>query len=171
MDDYISKPVDPLRMFAVLRSRMKGWHGKQQNTLLQKPEAQIIQADAIPQSLPGIDLPDVLKRLNGNFALLKSLLQSFQKLSANTKLELSDAIVAQNAKQGEELAHTMLGTAGNLGATRLSVVSGKLERAFRAHEWEAIEKLSDEYNLAHEEVVHGLQAYFSKNENSKNKVL
>jgi HPt (histidine-containing phosphotransfer) domain-containing protein len=70
----------------------------------------------------------------------------------DTPLRLREAIEAAGKRESEPLriaAHTLKGSANNLGARRLGLVAGALENAARAGDWETITRrmpeLSEEY--------------------------
>jgi signal transduction histidine kinase/DNA-binding response OmpR family regulator len=144
MNDYISKPVQP----ALLLSRLASI--AQQSPLgtgMTAPAAAIgIDQDGEP---PILDL-DLLSDLESTLssAKLRSLISLYL-----TDMELQLAHIAGHAAAGDleqvsRGAHSIVGTAGNLGAMRTSAVARRLETACGSAHREHVHRLIDELNNA-----------------------
>jgi HPt (histidine-containing phosphotransfer) domain-containing protein len=83
----------------------------------------------VPEVLPGIDMQSVLRRLNGNTALLKKLLNQFLTDHTDTFNRVKGALEDGDTKLAKRLVHTVKGVAGNLGAIRLHSAAQRLEGA------------------------------------------
>jgi len=135
MNDHVSKPIDP----DVLFSTMMRWA---------KPRPRLgIESDANPlhtgtthakttdeTSLPeiaGINLADGLRRLAGNRRLYRDLLGQFVAKESGAAAQISAALESGDPKLAERIAHTVKGTAGNLGITEVQSEAQKLEKAIR----------------------------------------
>jgi polar amino acid transport system substrate-binding protein len=69
----------------------------------------------LPQSLPGVDLENALKRVAGQSALLVRLLILFSTEHDTDAQQLRQAIADDNQEQQKALIHTLKGVSGNLG--------------------------------------------------------
>src|ERR1700756_5311902 len=135
MNDHVSKPIDP----DVLFSTMMRWA---------KPRPRLgIESDANPlhtgttqakttdeTSLPeiaGINLADGLRRLAGNRRLYRDLLGQFVAKESGAAAQISAALESGDPKLAERIAHTVKGTAGNLGIKEVQSEAQKLEKAIR----------------------------------------
>ena len=142
MNDYITKPIDA----RILIDTVKRWTGA---VLTAVPQTVLLSDDA----WPGIDRPAALLRVNGNIALLRRLLHLLATEYADTPQRIASAIATSDWKTAARLAHTVVGSAGNLSATRLYAVAQTLEAALqRANAAEATVLLS-EFTDAFAEVV------------------
>ena len=86
----------------------------------------------LPTSLPGIDVASALPRVAGNKKLYVKLLRHVAAESPSTKENLAAAIMAGNADQVRELAHSLKGAAANLSITEVAAAAEKLEHAAKA---------------------------------------
>ncbi len=82
MNGHVTKPIDPDQLFATLQKWIKPSEkrvqARQPEISVEGPESQAIpEEEELPESLPGFDLSDGLKRLQGNKRLYRKLLLSF----------------------------------------------------------------------------------------------
>jgi signal transduction histidine kinase/CheY-like chemotaxis protein/HPt (histidine-containing phosphotransfer) domain-containing protein len=82
--------------------------------------------------LPGIDMNAGLKRLRGDQHLYHKLLRNFYQDYQNIVKKISDALQEGDIKTAQGLAHTLKGTAGNLGAYHLYEASKTIEMTLSA---------------------------------------
>jgi two-component system sensor histidine kinase/response regulator len=134
MNDHVTKPIDPDQLFSTLKKWIKP-SGKraeiqQPGIPVEPPEsdkaAQI--EETLPKSLPGFDLTDGLKRLQGNKTLYRKLLLSFAKDYNSVANEIRQALDAKDFDQAHSLVHNLKGLAGNLAATDLQAAAVNLEK-------------------------------------------
>jgi len=145
MNDYITKPIEPERLFEVLA----GWIIGRAAPALPAPgsgsgsvpEAQAGIADGGGSAAglasesgidAGIDTSAALVRLGGNRRLLTVLLEKFVEEFAGTPAQLAAAIGAGNTEQAALLVHKVKGAAGNLSMDQLHRCSGILELQLRS---------------------------------------
>jgi CheY-like chemotaxis protein len=135
MNDHVSKPIDP----DVLFSTMMRW-AKPRPRLGVESQATPLHTGTTPAktadetSLPeiaGINLADGLRRLAGNRRLYRDLLGQFVAKESAAAAQISAALESGDLKLAERIAHTVKGTAGNLGITEVQSEAQKLEKAIR----------------------------------------
>jgi CheY-like chemotaxis protein len=139
MNDHVTKPIDPDRLFSTLQKWVKPSGERVQ---VQQPEAPVgrpeldktVQEEELPASLMGFDLADGLKRLQGNKRLYRKLLVSFATDYQPVANEIRHALDAEDFDQAHSLVHNLKGLAGNLAATRLQVAAGNLEKLVKGAE-------------------------------------
>jgi len=155
MNDYITKPFDVDDLFSVLEKWITAHKQTiHQSYLSSESTQQIFKApqpkqienkeklifnpfqsadvekqmrDLFPDKLPGIDISAGLKRLNGDYHLYHKLLRDFYQYYQDIVKRMRDALQTSKFKTAQRLAHTIKGTAGNLGATQLSETSNLIE--------------------------------------------
>jgi signal transduction histidine kinase/CheY-like chemotaxis protein len=135
MNDHVSKPIDP----DVLFSTMMRWAKprprlgiESQANLLHTGTTQAKTTDetSLPE-IAGINLADGLRRLAGNRRLYRDLLGQFVAKEGGAAAQISAALESGDPKLAERIAHTVKGTAGNLGITEVQSEAQKLEKAIR----------------------------------------
>ena len=77
--------------------------------------------------LPGIELADVMARLDGDLALLGRLLPQFIDASETRGAALRKALAAENAAEAGALLHQMKGSASSVGAMTLAALAARAE--------------------------------------------
>ena len=113
MSDHIAKPLDVRAMFATLAKWIR-------------PAA--AKVNGLPP-LPGIDVAAGLATTLGNESLYTRLLRKFRDANASFGDQFQAARTAADATAPARAAHTLKGTAGNLGARGVQAAAEALERA------------------------------------------
>jgi signal transduction histidine kinase/CheY-like chemotaxis protein/HPt (histidine-containing phosphotransfer) domain-containing protein len=114
MDDYISKPIAPERLVAVLGK----WLPADGRTVLAEPPA----ADACPDDLAvltSVDAREGIRRIGGSVEAYRRQLRRFRENYPDAAAELQRLIAEQGAMAGEAYCHSLKGVSGNLGANEL----------------------------------------------------
>jgi two-component system sensor histidine kinase/response regulator len=81
--------------------------------------------------LEGFDLPGALRRVAGNSALYRQLLQSLVHTQADAAERLQAALQSENLKEAAQILHALKGISANLGATALADATTELEAALQ----------------------------------------
>jgi CheY-like chemotaxis protein len=158
MDDYVSKPIEPERLFEVLQLWISGDRKRQE--FLTQGRNQQKKSGEMPvrfQEISGFDTQAALARLGGNIELYKKLLHKFSRTHVANLDALRKALKHGNRKQAEELAHTLAGVSGNLGANALQQAASDLETALKTESSEILEHLFETLASDFELVVHAIQ--------------
>jgi PAS domain S-box-containing protein len=126
MNDHIAKPLNVHQMFATMAQWIKP---KASPGAPAPSEARpAVEGDALPE-LPGIDTSAGLATTMGNAKLYKRLLVKFRDSQADFAALFAAARGDADATAATRCAHTLKGTAGNIGAKGLQAAAGELERA------------------------------------------
>ena len=132
MNDHIAKPIDPDELFAALLRWIKPRDRGSPATEV-TPEASRSAAVPAPDSgsleIPGIDTKAALRRTGGNRKRYESLLRKFAQPSAGGVEEIRAALAAGDTETAARAAHSLKGSAANLGASALAEVAAKAETA------------------------------------------
>jgi signal transduction histidine kinase/CheY-like chemotaxis protein len=128
MQDYISKPVQPEKLYATLTR----WIGAKMTAVAPPPlPASEPAGPALPglSNLSGIDSAWGLRHVAGNLALYLQLLDRFRA----TQRDAGDAIRADweagRRQEAAARAHQLRGVAGNIGARELQTLAQAVEEA------------------------------------------
>jgi HPt (histidine-containing phosphotransfer) domain-containing protein len=140
MNDNITKPIDPDKLFATLQNWIKP---VSQRAAVQippvldappDPDQMVPEEDELPESLPGFDLAVGLDRLRGNKHLYRKILLDFGTKYTKVGDEIHKALDAKDLNQAHSLIHNLKGLAGNLAATELQTAAVNLEKLVKGVE-------------------------------------
>jgi CheY-like chemotaxis protein len=127
MNGHVTKPIDPDQLFSTLQKWIKP---SEKRVQVQQPEVLVEQSEPdkavpaeeeLPEYLPGFDLADGLKRLQGNKKLYRKLLLSFATDYNAAANEIRQALDSEDF-------HNLKGLAGNLAATDLQAAAMSMEK-------------------------------------------
>jgi len=157
MDDHLTKPIDPEALIQTL-SR---WIPPKQDA--DAPEDQgeeqgavniaerSLPADLAPlRNIPGVNVADGVRRTGGNrelyLDLTRQFLDSFANAAEDIEALLQDAAKSSGQKgntrmKAELLAHSLKGSAANLGLNGLAQAAGVVELGIKAGETDLLERL------------------------------
>ena len=111
MNDHVAKPIEPFQLVSTLLR----W--------IDPSKVVVLKEQVIPDwpDLPGVDVKTALRRVSGNVALLRNLLEDFASCWGD---------VVEKVGEGEErriAMHTLRGTAATLGMDEVAAAAGELE--------------------------------------------
>ncbi len=135
---YVSKPFEPDQLIETLITLL---HGKEPNVQERGETSKNILADTAYT----VDFNDGIKRMGGDEAIYRLVLQSFTDENSGVAEELRSAIRSKSFAQGEQIAHKIKSSAGNIGAKNLHDIAVELQRAFKEENESAIMELSSDF--------------------------
>jgi len=125
MNDHITKPLDLGQMFTI----MARWITPARPAVGPARPASAPQAATLgTSSLSSLDTADGLSRCMGNMSLYHRLLKGFAKTQQDFPQQFA---AAPDTTARQQLAHSLKGLAGNIGATRLHLAVNQLEAAMQ----------------------------------------
>lgn len=157
MNDFIGKPVDPLRLEMVLRKwlRPKSFAG----STLPEHESGVV---GLPKSICGLDMVVGLRATRGKTDLYLKILRNFQAGYRDAADGIVAALNSNDFVGAERQIHTLKGVAGSLGAFELHSCVAKLEVAIRKRREPAeMEPLLVELRHELNALLQGLDKHFS----------
>jgi signal transduction histidine kinase/CheY-like chemotaxis protein len=133
MDGYVSKPISQDRLFHTIWKLVEE---RKRPPLTKEPEAvaaerPITKIEELPRSLPGIDIQEALKALNIDDDTFKGILIGFLRYNKDTMNKIRAALDEKDWESLMHLAHSLKGSAGNIGAYDLHEAAQELETACR----------------------------------------
>ena len=151
MNDYVTKPIEPERLFAVLAS----WIRLDPSRVA--AAVPVVAEDDAPPAVPGIDMTAALARLGGNRQLLASLLEKFVEEFEPSPERLLAAIEQGAFEQAALQVHKVRGAAGNLSMPDLHRVASELEQLLLAPSGGKLDESLAAFGAALETVIDGVQ--------------
>jgi CheY-like chemotaxis protein len=134
MNGHVTKPIDPEQLFGTLQ---KWIQPSEKRVQAEQPQVQaepletdkaVPEERELPENLPGFDLTDGLKRLQGNKRLYRRLLLNFGTDYCESAHDIRIAMDAEDFDRAHSLVHNLKGLAGNLAATELQTAAVNLEK-------------------------------------------
>ena len=157
MWDHIPKPLKVDQMYATIARWIHPRQGRDvQGSAVEPAEAPAAKVEGL--DLPGIDVVAGLATAVGNQKLYRRLLLKFRDGQLAFESEFRAALKDAQGEAATRCAHTLKGTAGNIGAKALYDAASALEQACKGHAAEAqIEVLLQAVLAQLNPVLQGLQ--------------
>ena len=164
--DHVPKPIDKKHLYEVLLKWIRPRAGLGM-TAIHYPEMSSEESHSplLDIDLPGIDVANVLDRLNGNQKLLRLLLTEFHRdfaLAADTLQTLLSGRRQDDHENAGRLAHTIRGMAGNLSAKKLFIAAELLEKAIKAGQKEAWVDLLADFKIELMQILQSIVALITE---------
>lgn len=154
MNDHITKPVAPERLFAVLARWVTPPPGAAVHPVLQPPPA-ALPADLA--ALEGIDAAAGLRRIGGNHETYRRQLLRFAGRYRGAAAELRRLAAKHGPAQAGDYCHALKGVAGNAGAQAVFSQAGAVETCLREH-GQLDEAALDQLDKALQHAIAGIDA-------------
>jgi CheY-like chemotaxis protein/HPt (histidine-containing phosphotransfer) domain-containing protein len=137
MNGHIDKPIEPDALLDVIqryRPHSSGNVAAVPPTEIARETrpASVTPADAPVPEIPGMNVADGLRRLRNNGTVYRSLLRMFMNDYDSFTADLDADISEGRWQDAVRRAHTLKGTAANLGAMKVAKAAGALEAALGA---------------------------------------
>ncbi|MBL4615299.1 MAG: response regulator [Magnetovibrio sp.] len=146
MNDFVTKPIDVMGLYATLlkwicasRSRSLGSLSRHKMTPVLDMN---VDATTLPDQLDGFDLVDGLDRMLGRPELYLKFLLKLDEGYAGDGKKIRDALDRGDTDTAHRTAHTMKGVAGNLSATDLYQAAMDLDAGFKRGDQDLSELLN-----------------------------
>jgi len=151
MNDYLTKPVDEQRLYAVLCKWIKPGKREIPGAFSEREKRTPESGAGLPDDLPGIDLKAALRRVRGDAGLLKMMLGSFLEKYEHAAGEIGTLLDRGNLRDARKLTHAIKGVSGNLRADALFAAVRELDSALREEKAEEARPLLEVFagKLAH----------------------
>ena len=184
MNDHVTKPVDPDRLYAALaqfradspsqptgkpaRKKKKPAAKTEKTDTAQpkdkNPAAASPDTDSLPDHIPGIDMEKARAMMRGNDAILGRLLSDFHSKYMDHAGMIAELLAGGDVETAERTAHTLKGVSGNLRAQRVFDAAKALDDQLRKDaDAPDVAVLLTELERSLDEVRDALSAVFEKN--------
>lgn len=158
MNDYISKPINPNALKAVLIKWLLGGVLPENGTGLSASAAPTVEE----KEFCVWDEADVLNRIRGNEEMLIKIIRSFMADSGRSVSELQEAIANKDFSGAQLHAHSIKGSAGNLSAHKLESLAKKLEFAAQEGKSEVLREGIGDLEAGLKETIEVLETYIKQ---------
>ncbi len=139
MDDFITKPIEPERLKAVLEQHL---------TRSQRA------GDTAAVALPEVDSSRLRDLAQGDAALARGLIETFIESGRRALADIRAGMANGDAALVRRAAHTLNGSSANMGARTLQQAAAALERAAQAQPTAGLQELSralsERFGAAHD---------------------
>lgn len=154
IDAYLTKPVEVKRILGLIESIVPYEKRAGAKTPpLAGPQTE--ERAAQRESLPSVIDPEIMRELQclgGNTDFVEKLIRVFLGSAEQKVREMERTVIAQNAGKFRNLAHTLKGSAGQIGATALMEECSRCSRVshvdFRDHGAENLRGVEQEFARA-----------------------
>jgi HPt (histidine-containing phosphotransfer) domain-containing protein len=148
MNDHISKPVDPDRLYAALLRWLPEHDAHRITDLAEMPSTESLPEEEIQirqqlGRIPGLHLDEALRNLRGQTYQLVSMLSRLVDDHKGDMAHFQQAVADNDYSTARRIAHTLKGIFGTLGLRELASQAGELELATKSRtSHQSVEPLS-----------------------------
>lgn len=147
MNDHVAKPLDVEHLVETILHWIPTARNDSDRVEAPAPAGLVEFPD-----LPGINVPDALKRLGNDGEKLRTLLIRMVEDHRSVPDDIVQSLNEGNRRKAEELCHGLQGMAGNVGAQRVHAAALALTRALRV-EWSDVAPLAGELTRSWQELA------------------
>ena len=154
MDDYLSKPIKPDQLHAMIAKMVSATPAKarcDEETDDEAADASLQQAPRTPVANEAVDLPSLLARVENDWDLLDELIALFLESSPLLVAEIEAGLMRGDSPTIERAAHALKGAMQNIGATSAARAAAKMEETGRMDDLEsatrALAELKQEFDV------------------------
>ena len=160
MVEHIAKPINIDTLVDAILRQLNSYPAAEQGTSAltkQVVTSEVTAADETPPDfLPGLDMDEGLERLRGKWPSYKRLLLLFYKQYKTGADNMASLLARGELEEAGQLAHSLKGVSGTLGAGQLYDQATAMEDACRIGDREAANAQMALFRTRLEEVIDGL---------------
>ncbi len=139
MSDFLTKPIESERLFKVLSH----WVGESQRETGRVPvdvgKEVVANTSEVTGDVSGSDellisMPDLEVRFKAIPAVIPRIFKSFEESFRDFEVQFMDAHELSDVDEMYRLAHSLKGSAANISAEKLRLLSGDLEEKLKSHQ-------------------------------------
>jgi two-component system sensor histidine kinase/response regulator len=146
MNDFIAKPIDVAQLFGTLARWIAPAMPQELTAVLAQPEAEL-------PVIAGLKMAEAMRRVGGNAALMRKLLDRFVETQFDAMQRIVAAIENNQLETAIREAHTLKGLAGNIGAGGLADSAARVEHLLSLGSHDGLPQALAACTLALDELV------------------
>jgi HPt (histidine-containing phosphotransfer) domain-containing protein len=146
MDDYISKPIDRVK----LKELLEKWS----NIIRNNSERSALSGEM--EEIPVLDYNSLFERTMKDTQLMKEVVEAYLCDIPDLFGRISSSVSSKNGETASINAHTLKGASSSISAIRLAKVAEKIELAAKKEDWtlasSLIAQLESQFELLKTEI-------------------
>ncbi|AQR67223.1 multi-sensor hybrid histidine kinase [Janthinobacterium sp. LM6] len=146
MNDFIAKPIDVAQLFGTLARWIAPATPQAMTAVAAQPEAEL-------PVIAGLKMAEAMRRVGGNAALMRKLLDRFVETQFDAMQRIVAAIENNQLETAIREAHTLKGLAGNIGAGGLADSAARVEHLLSLGSHDGLPQALAACTLALDELV------------------
>ncbi|MGK5058406.1 response regulator [Janthinobacterium sp. LB2P49] len=146
MNDFIAKPIDVAQLFGTLARWIAPATPQEMTAVAAQPEAEL-------PVIGGLKMAEAMRRVGGNTALMRKLLDRFVETQFDAMQRIVAAIENNQLETAIREAHTLKGLAGNIGAGGLADSAARVEHLLSLGSHDGLPQALAACTLALDELV------------------
>ncbi|MCC7643248.1 MULTISPECIES: response regulator [unclassified Janthinobacterium] len=146
MNDFIAKPIDVAQLFGTLARWIAPAAPQEMAAVAAQPEAEL-------PVIAGLKMAEAMRRVGGNAALMRKLLDRFVETQFDAMQRIVAAIENNQLETAIREAHTLKGLAGNIGAGGLADSAARVEHLLSLGSHDGLPQALAACTLALDELV------------------
>ena len=146
---YASKPFDPEQLIDSIDTILKN---QRASSAEPQPTADVAGSDAL-------DTADGLKRIGGDEAVYRLVLDAFAEENQSVGEELKRVIAAKDFDQAIQIVHKIKSSSGSIGAANLHDTAAELQQALKERDDDAITRLHDLFQQRLSQLLRAIEDY------------
>ena len=146
MNDFIAKPIDVAQLFGTLARWIAPAAPQEMTVVVAQPEAEL-------PVIAGLKMAEAMRRVGGNAALMRKLLDRFVETQFDAMQRIVAAIENNQLETAIREAHTLKGLAGNIGAGGLADSAARVEHLLSLGSHDGLPQALAACTLALDELV------------------
>ncbi|KAB8058186.1 response regulator [Janthinobacterium sp. FT14W] len=146
MNDFIAKPIDVAQLFGTLARWIAPAAPQEMTAVVAQPEAEL-------PVIAGLKMAEAMRRVGGNAALMRKLLDRFVETQFDAMQRIVAAIENNQLETAIREAHTLKGLAGNIGAGGLADSAARVEHLLSLGSHDGLPQALAACTLALDELV------------------
>ncbi|WP_215407290.1 response regulator [Janthinobacterium sp. JC611] len=146
MNDFIAKPIDVAQLFGTLARWIAPATPQAMTAAVAQPEAEL-------PVIAGLKMAEAMRRVGGNAALMRKLLDRFVETQFDAMQRIAAAIENNQLETAIREAHTLKGLAGNIGAGGLADSAARVEHLLSLGSHDGLPQALAACTLALDELV------------------
>ncbi|OEZ49540.1 signal transduction histidine-protein kinase BarA [Janthinobacterium sp. MP5059B] len=146
MNDFIAKPIDVAQLFGTLARWIAPATPQEMTAVVAQPEVEL-------PVIAGLKMAEAMRRVGGNAALMRKLLERFVETQFDAMQRIVAAIENNQLETAIREAHTLKGLAGNIGAGGLADSAARVEHLLSLGSHDGLPQALAACTLALDELV------------------
>ena len=146
---YASKPFDPEQLIDSIDTILKN---QRASSAEPQPTADVGGSEAL-------DTADGLKRIGGDEAVYRLVLDAFAEENQSVGEDLERVIAAKDFDQAIQIVHKIKSSSGSIGAANLHDTAAELQQALKERDGDAVTRLHDLFQQRLSQLLRAIADY------------